>query len=206
MNKKAFQRAKFCASNEASFLDEKIAIFAIIRSFLLTHQSYPKLASLARVGSNYTRVTGKIREFGGKSLSLANQLPVFSPPFSSFISLSGRNDTEFNTASFNKLSYIHTHLFVSPNSNSTKLAVVHGNPLTVSTCPLRVENVRGRGRWRRAEREEKGCIYIYIYTYIFAVCQKSVRVIHRNRRSFIRWGIVTYLWKHYLWKMCTERV
>lgn len=31
-------------------------------------------------------------------------------------------------------------------------------------------------------------IYTHIYIHIFAVCQKSVHVIHRNRRSSIRWG------------------
>ena len=136
INKQAFQRSKFSASNAPSiknlrsysalnlsqFYNQNFNASRYNNSFLFTQRSsIPEFASLARIRGNYSNVrNAKNTRIWRKIPRSTNQLPVFSSPFSSFISLSGWNDTEFNTASFNKLSYIHTHLFVSPNSNSTR--------------------------------------------------------------------------------------
>lgn len=118
-----------------------------------------------------------------------NVISFHALSLSSFISLSAWNDTEFNTASFNKLPYTYSS---SCHQILTRRRVVHRNPLTMSSRSFEGENVTGtmnEKMERTREREREGDTHgerNRRWIDIFVVCQKSVGIIHRNRKEEIR--------------------
>lgn len=128
-----------------------------------------------------------------------NVISFHALSLSSFISLSAWNDTEFNTASFNKLPYTYSS---SCHQILTRHRVVHRNPLTMSSRSFEGENVTGSTNEKMEQTREKQRERKRRWVDIFVVCQKSVGIIHRNRKEEIHPRCIRLSGKYnIIWKM-----